>query len=53
MSRNTASVARTGSQQAAQPKQEDFSQYVKKGISQDTIKQLKECFDIFDADGSG
>ena len=53
MSKNTTSVARAGSQQAPQQKQQDLSQYVKKGISEDTVRQLKECFDIFDADGSG
>ena len=53
-SRNTTTVTatRTGAQQPP-AKQQDFSQYVKKGISQETVSRLKECFDIFDVDRSG
>lgn len=51
----TVTVTRTGSQGGApaQKKQDDYSQYVKKGITQETVLRLKECFDIFDADSSG
>lgn len=52
MSRTTTTVTATRTAQPA-AKQEDFSQYVKKGISQETVIRLKECFDIFDADQSG
>lgn len=55
---NTATAVRTNSSNAVQPPkktapQEDFSKYVKKGISQETVDRLKECFDIFDVDKSG
>jgi hypothetical protein len=55
MSRTTTTVTATrGGSGAQQPaKTQDFSQYVKKGVSQDTVNRLKECFDIFDVDGSG
>ena len=55
----TVTATRTGSSSAvaqapaAAKKQEDFSKYVKKGVSQETVTRLKECFDIFDVDGSG
>lgn len=56
--RNTTTVtaSRTATTSAAQPKkqpEEDYSKYVKKGISQEAVTRLKECFDIFDADHSG
>ena len=55
MSRTTTTVTATrGGSGAQQPaKTQDFSQYVKKGVTQDTVNRLKECFDIFDVDGSG
>ena len=60
MSRTTTTVTatRTTAAPASQPAkkqqpQEDFSKYVKKGISQETVARLKECFDIFDYDKSG
>lgn len=56
MSRTNTTVTATRTGSSAQPaakNQQDFSQYVKKGISQETVTRLKECFDIFDADGSG
>ena len=54
----TATVTRSGSAVQQAPaktvtKTEDFSKYVKKGVSQETVTRLKECFDIFDVDGSG
>lgn len=56
MSRTTTTVTatRTGAT-ASQPakKQEDYSKYVKKGTSEETVRRLKECFDIFDVDNSG
>ena len=60
MSRTTVTATKTAASTASQPAkkqtsqpQEDFSKYVKKGISQETIARLKECFDIFDYDKSG
>lgn len=57
-SRTTVTATRTTTSNAPQPQKkqqptEDFSKYVKKGISQETVTRLKECFDIFDVDNSG
>ena len=40
-------------QPATKKQEEDFSKYVKKGVSEEAVRRLKECFDIFDYDGSG
>ena len=53
-SRNTTSGTVAAPKPAAgNNKQPDYSQYVKKGISQETVTRLRECFDIFDVDRSG
>ena len=51
--RTVAAPASQSAKKLPQPPQEDFSKYVKKGISQETVARLKECFDIFDYDSSG
>lgn len=56
MSRVTSTVTatRTGSStQIPAKKQDDISKYVKKGLSEENVRRLKECFDIFDVDNSG